>query len=296
MATLPFQQIRRINWTIGFLFLFLIGLPEVGSTADGLVVKLTTKAGTEVTVPAARFYTDDGLLDLSIAKFSSSFDVLECVTLEVAKGVHQAIPVGIFKESELKGGTHVVTLAGGEQLQGKLVGYVKADKSETNHVLSTAKRLVVASVPYWETDEAERMKSFQPKEVWQLEVKQPIIVTYAVIGPAFNFTYHPESSPSETHFASNQRKFGIRKDGQVTPLSWDDVVEMSLSPAPGQGTSVNANVALKLKSGSDANGSVVSWKEDGKETATRWILAATLRGSGITIMLSNPSCRLSRVQ
>ena len=280
-----------VLWSLLFM---LVGMPAIGTAVEGLVVKLTSKEGTEVSVPDANFNLDDFLLTLSTTSFTPRYQSLQVIGMEVGKGVLMAIPVGIFQEAELKGETHIITLTTGEKLHGKLAGYVTSGKSEKKHLLSSARKVTLTSIPAWEREEAERMSSFQPKEPWLLEAATPVGLKYVVAGWDFKYQYNPESTPAETHFSTSQGKIGVRVDGQVLPQTRESALAISFNRIVKQTGEVSIEATLKSKDKSDTSGTLVIGSD--KEPAIRWVLAATVRGSGIMILLSEPNCRLSRIE
>lgn len=264
-------------------------MPTVQVGGENPVVQLTTKLGVDTTVEVARIDTDDDVLNHVMQRLPG-----RQFLLRIADGIYMVVPVRMFRRAYEREGVHVVTLANGQELEGKLDFVLDAPDGRT-YELGTASKVVLISVP--EDEHGIEPSEQKPAELWQLHILKPVDLTYSVSNPRFAFQYWSSAGYAigGSDYETTSKSFYLKVADEEILANLPDFEEIAFSElAEG---APNVQIKVKARSGIETVGTLVLKAEDsrGYHEAETWFLVMDSADSEMAIVLKNPRCILRKV-
>ena len=203
------------------------------------------------------------------------------------------VPMRMFRLAYEREGMHVVTLANGQELRGKL-DFVIVAPDDKSYDLRAASTVVLNSLP--EEDEHSIKPSEQePTALWQLHIMQPVELTYSVSNPRFAFQYWSSDGyliGGESHETQSE-SFYLKVGDEEILANLPDFEEVSFEEfAEGK-----LQIKVKAKSGIETVGTLVLKAKDdaGYHEGKDWFLVMDSSDSETIIVLKNPRGILLKV-
>lgn len=260
-------------------------MPTVQVAGENPVVQLTTKLGVDTTIEVANTDTGNDVLNHVMWRGRNFL-------LRTADGVYMVVPMRMFRLAYEREGMHVVTLASGQELRGKL-DFVIGGPDGKSYDLRTASTVVLNSLP--EDEYSIEPSEQEPTALWQLHIMQPVDLTYSVSNPRFAFQYWSSRGYliGGENYETQSESFYLKVGDEEILANLPDFEEISFEEfAEGK-----LQIKVKAKSGIETVGTLVLKAEDSKgyHEGTDWFLVMDSANSETTIVLKNPRGILRKV-
>ena len=260
-------------------------MPTVHVGGENPVVQLTTKLGVDTTIEVANTDTGNDVLNHVMWRGRNFL-------LRTADGVYMVVPMRMFRLAYEREGMHVVTLASGQELRGKL-DFVIGGPDGKSYDLRTASTVVLNSLP--EDEYSIEPSEQEPTALWQLHIMQPVDLTYSVSNPRFAFQYWSSRGYliGGENYETQSESFYLKVGDEEILANLPDFEEISFEEfAEGK-----LQIKVKAKSGIETVGTLVLKAEDSKgyHEGTDWFLVMDSANSETTIVLKNPRGILRKV-
>ena len=267
-------------------------MPTVQFGGEHPVVQLTNKLGVEATIEVGHIAIKDPILS-SVAASNYSQEGHELV-ITIADGVYLIVPLRMVRRAYASGEGHIVTLADGQELKGRLNGELGSSEllasDRKRYDLSTASTLVLISLP---TSDDIVEPSSQQSEIWQLHIPKPLDLTYTVSNPTFYYEYYS----TEGYVIGGEMRttqstsFVLKVGNEEIPTNLADFEEISFSKVSEDKPS---QIKVRAKSGVETVGTLglsISYYPSAGDI----YLVMDFTDSEMAIALKNPLCTLSKI-
>jgi len=276
----PIPTIAPTNTRAPFTLIPVPPMPTVQVAGKYPVVQLTTKLGIDTTIEVAHTDTGNDVLNHVMWRTREK-DFL----LRTADGVYMVVPMRMFRLAYEREGVHVVTLASGQELRGKL-DLVIGGPDDKSYDLRTASTVVLNSLP--EDEYSIEPSEQEPTALWQLHIMQPVDLTYSVSNPRFAFQYRSSAGYliGSANHETQSESFYLKVGDEEILANLPDFEELSFEESA-EGL---LQIRVKAKSGIETVGTPVLKAEDSKgyHEGTNLFLVMDSADSEMAIVLKKP--------
>ena len=258
-------------------------------------VRIKTKEGVEATVKLANTFMGPPMsqLDDYVAGTKGAGNGAK-IPVQLGEGVYLGIPIGLFCRADSEGQGHIIDLANGQRVKGKLLGDILSSNGK-HYDLSSVISMVPITVPQREQGVGQQAK--QSRKVWQLHVLQPIDITYRVSNLRFSFKYRSRVGYDVGVGVScgESESFYVRAGNdliQARPIELERI-----SFAKSDGSDIQASYKSKL--GGEVKGILVLNEKDTDGVHAGYdplLVAEVAEYAGTVIAVQNPTCSLIEVR